>query len=94
MCSARSECDSARADPHGSRLRTGWLLDAISKAVKARVPVGHGSGGVLVEPSGARAFVACGPDNSVAVVDLQTLKVTGHVDAGGEPDGMAWAVRQ
>ena len=58
------------------------------------MPVGHGSGGVLVEPSGARAFVACGPDNSVAVVDLQTLKVTGHVDAGGEPDGMAWAVRQ
>ncbi len=55
---------------------------------------GQGSGGVLVEPGGARAFMACGPDNSVAVVDLQSLKVIGHVDAGGEPDGMASAVRQ
>ena len=70
------------------------VLDAATRAVKARVPIGHGSGGVLVEPDGARAFVACGPDNFVAVVDLQTLKVTGHVEAGGEPDGMAWAVRQ
>lgn len=69
------------------------VLDAAARAVKARVPIGHGSGGVLVEPGGTRAFVACGPDNTVAVVDLHTLKVTGHVDAGGEPDGMAWAIR-
>lgn len=76
---------------HGPEL---LVLDAASRAVKARVPIGHGSGGVLVEPGGARAFVACGPDNYVAVVDLKTLKVTGHVNAGGEPDGMAWAVRR
>lgn len=69
------------------------VLDAGARAVKARVAIGHGSGGVLVDPDGARAFVACGPDNSVAVVDLQSLKVTGHVNAGAEPDGMAWAVR-
>ena len=70
------------------------VLDAAARSVKARVPIGHGSGGVLVEPGGARAFVACGPDNFVAVVDLRTLKVTGHIDAGGEPDGMAWAERR
>lgn len=70
------------------------VLDAATRTVKARVPVGHGSAGILVEPSGARAFVACGPDNSVAVVDMRTLKVIAHVDAGGEPDGMAWAVRR
>ena len=44
-------------------------------------------------PRGARAFIACGPDNYVAVLDLKTLEVVGHIDAGGEPDGMAWAVR-
>ena len=69
-------------------------FDTITRTVKTRVPIGHGSAGVLVEPGGARAFVACGPDNTVVVVDLQTLKVTGHVDAGGEPDGLAWAVRR
>lgn len=70
------------------------VLDAAARTLKARLPIGHGSGGVLVEPGGARAFVACGPDNYVAVVDLQTLKVTGHINAGGEPDGMAWATRR
>lgn len=69
------------------------VLDAAARTVNKRIPVGHGSAGVLIEPGGARAFVACGPDNSVAVVDLNLLKVIGHVDAGGEPDGMAWAVR-
>lgn len=70
------------------------VLDAATRSVKTRVPVGHGSAGILVQPNGERAFVACGPDNSVAVVDLRTLQVVGHVDAGGEPDGMAWAVRR
>ncbi len=70
------------------------VLDTATRTVKTRVPIGHGSGGVLVEPDGARAFVACGPDNVVAVIDLRTLKVTGHVHSGDEPDGMAWAVRR
>jgi hypothetical protein len=28
----------------------------------------------------------------VAVVDLKTLEVTGRIDVGGNPDGLAWAV--
>jgi YVTN family beta-propeller protein len=59
-----------------------------------RVPIGHGAAGILIQPDGARAFVSCGPDNYVAVIDLKTLDVVGHIDAGGEPDGLAWAVRQ
>jgi YVTN family beta-propeller protein len=70
------------------------VLDASSRKVVKRIAVGHGSAGILVQPDGARAFVACGPDNYVAVVDLQSLEVTGHIEAGGEPDGMAWAVRR
>jgi len=38
--------------------------------------------------------VACSPDNYVAVIDLKTLEVIGHIDAGREPDGLAWAVRE
>lgn len=70
------------------------VLDASTRKVVKRIPIGHGSGGVLIEPDGARAFVACGPDNYVAVIDLRTLAVTGHIQAGGGPDGMAWAVRR
>ena len=69
------------------------VLDAHTRAVAQRITVGRGSAGVLIEPGGARAFIACGPDNYVAVLDLQTMKITGHIDVGGEPDGMAWAVR-
>jgi DNA-binding beta-propeller fold protein YncE len=58
------------------------------------VAIGHGAAGILVEPNGARAFVACTPDNYVAVVDLNAFKVIGQLDVGGQPDGLAWAVRR
>lgn len=66
------------------------ILDASTRKVVKRITTGHGSGGVLVEPDGARAFESCGPDNYVAVIDLRTLEVVGHINAGGEPDGLAW----
>ena len=69
------------------------VLDASARSVKMRLPIGHGSGGILVDPSGAHAYVACGQDNFIAVVDLRTLKVVGNVDVGGEPDGLAWATK-
>jgi len=79
-----------------SSLRGGDLAiyDAASRTEWKRVPIGHGAAGILMEPNGARAFIACGPDNYVAVLDLKTFAVTGHIDVGGEPDGLAWAVRQ
>ena len=70
------------------------VFDAASRKVGKRIGIGGASGGVLVQPDGARAFVACGQDNSVAVIDLKSLEVTGHIDAGGGPDGLAWAVRK
>lgn len=69
------------------------VYDAASRKEFKRVPVGHGAAGILMDPVGGRVFVACTPDNYVAVVDLKTLQVAGHVDVGGEPDGLAWAVR-
>jgi YVTN family beta-propeller protein len=46
-----------------------------------------------MQPDGARAYVACTPDNYVAVIDLRTLEVTGRIDAGRQPDGLAWVGR-
>jgi YVTN family beta-propeller protein len=70
------------------------VLETASRRVANRIPIGHGAAGIVIEPSGARAFVACTPDSYVAVIDLHSLAVTGHIQAGGEPDGMAWAIRR
>jgi YVTN family beta-propeller protein len=70
------------------------VLETASRRVAKRIPIGHGAAGIVIEPSGARAFVACTPDSYVAVIDLHSLAVTGHIQAGGEPDGMAWAIRR
>jgi YVTN family beta-propeller protein len=70
------------------------ILDTATHQVVKRLPIGHGSAGILVQPDGSRAFVAGSPDNYVAVIDLKTLEVVAHIDAGGNPDGMAWAARQ
>jgi DNA-binding beta-propeller fold protein YncE len=67
------------------------ILDAATRRVIKRLPIGHGAAGILIEPNGHRAFIACTPDNSIAVIDLHTLTVTGHIHSGPEPDGMAWA---
>jgi YVTN family beta-propeller protein len=69
------------------------IYDAATRKEFKRVPIGHGAAGILMDPEGNRAFISCGPDNYIAVVDLKTLAVTGHVEVGGEPDGLAWAVR-
>jgi YVTN family beta-propeller protein len=69
------------------------IYDAASRKEFRRVKIGHGAAGILMDPDGTRAFIACGPDNYVAVLDLKTFEVTGHIDVGGEPDGLAWAVR-
>ncbi len=68
------------------------VLDSASRKEVRRIPVGHGAAGIQMQPDGKRAFVACTPDNYVAVIDLKALQVVGHVDVGGEPDGLAWAV--
>jgi YVTN family beta-propeller protein len=78
-----------------SRLGDGDLVlyDAASHKEFKRVKIGHGAAGILMDSEGNRAFISCGPDNYVAVLDLKTLEVTGHIDVGGEPDGLAWATR-
>jgi YVTN family beta-propeller protein len=67
------------------------ILDAAARKVIKRLPIGTGAAGIEVEPGGRRAFVACTPDNYVAVIDLATLEVAGKISNIGQPDGMAWA---
>lgn len=78
-----------------SSLQTGKLTvyDAKSRSEIKRLKIGHGAAGILMDPDGSRAFVACSADNYVAVIDLKTLEITGQIDVGGVPDGLAWAIR-
>ena len=79
-----------------SSLQTGDLTiyDVKTRKEIKKIKIGHGAAGILMDPVGSRVFVACSADNYVAIVDLKTLEVTGHFDVGGNPDGLAWAVRQ
>ena len=70
------------------------ILDAKSRQEVKRLKIGRGAAGIQMQPDGARAYVACTPDDYVAVIDLRTLEVAGHIDAGKQPDGMAWVVRR
>jgi YVTN family beta-propeller protein len=67
-----------------------FIFDAETRKLKKKIPIGHGAAGIEMQPDGARAFVACTPDSYVVVVDLKSLAVTAHIDAGKNPDGMAW----
>ncbi len=69
------------------------VLDAATRKEVKRLPEVHGSGGIQMQPDGKRAYVACGQDGKVAVIDLETLEAVGSVDVSG-PDGLAWAVRR
>jgi YVTN family beta-propeller protein len=67
------------------------VFDATTRKEIKRIPVGHGAAGIQMQPNNSRAFVACTPDNYVVAIDLKTLQVTAHIDAGSQPDGLAWA---
>jgi YVTN family beta-propeller protein len=70
------------------------ILDAATHNDIKRIPIGKGAAGILMQPDGARVFVACTPDDYVTVIDLKTLRITGKIDAGRQPDGLAWAVKR
>jgi YVTN family beta-propeller protein len=70
------------------------ILDRATKKERARIMMGRSPEGIQIEPGGGRAYVAQEGANDVAIVDLKSLAVTGHISTGNGPDGMAWAVRK
>jgi YVTN family beta-propeller protein len=70
------------------------ILEAATKKEIKRIPVGHGAAGIQMQPDGARAYVACTPDDYVAIIDIKTLAVAGRIEAGRQPDGLAWISRR
>lgn len=85
------------------------VVDLETRADVARIPLGGEAAadaaerlipqqgpvpvGVLVEPAGQLAFVACSNADVVAVVDLEQLAVVRRIPTGRQPDGLAWSPR-
>jgi DNA-binding beta-propeller fold protein YncE len=87
--------------PDGSRVFVSTLsgpdlviLDAKTRKELKRVKIGRGAAGLQMQPDGSRAYVSCTPDDYVVVIDLKSLEIRGHINAGKQPDGLAWAVRR
>lgn len=70
------------------------IFDVGTRREIKRVKIGRGAAGIEIQPDGARAYVACTPDDYIVVVDLKSMDVAGRIDAGKQPDGLAWAVRR
>ena len=68
------------------------VLDATTHKEVKQLSLGGGSAGILIAPDGSRAYVAVSMADKVAVIDLKTLEVTGQIDAGKQPDGLAWVI--
>ena len=78
-----------------SSLRTGdiFVYDVAAHQLIKKLNTGKGAAGILMDDDGSRAFIGCTGDNYIAIIDLKTLTVSGHIAIGGA-DGLAWAVRQ
>ena len=69
------------------------VLDRVARKEVKRIKVGDGAAGILMQPDGARAYVACSPNGYVAVIDVHSLEVVGRIAVGQGPDGLAWVGR-
>ncbi len=69
------------------------IVDTSSRKVTKRVNLGKVAEGILIVPDGSRAYVALSADDKVAIFDLKTLRKTGEIATGHDPDGMAWVAR-
>lgn len=70
------------------------VIDAASRKEVKRIAMGRTPEGILMSKDGARAYVAEAGENRIAMIDLKTLTVTGHLTTGNGPDGMAWSDRR
>jgi YVTN family beta-propeller protein len=66
------------------------VLDTATRKEIKRLPLGRMPEGILIPPTGGRAYVAVNGDNHVAVIDLKTWQVVNKISTGSGPDGMAW----
>jgi YVTN family beta-propeller protein len=70
------------------------IIDVVTRREFKKLTMPASSEGLLMSPDGAHAYTTLNTRDSVAVIDLKTLAVTGEVKTGRGPDGLAWAARK
>jgi YVTN family beta-propeller protein len=70
------------------------VIDSSTHKEVKQLNLGGGAAGILIDRDGSRAYVAVSTADKIAVVDLKTMEVVGQINAGKQPDGLAWAVRK
>ena len=70
------------------------IVDVATRKPFKTMKIGASSEGLLMAPDGQHAYTTLNDHDSVAVIDLKTLTITGEVKTGRGPDGLAWAARK
>jgi YVTN family beta-propeller protein len=83
-------CDSAARRIYLSRSTHVMVVDADSYAVIGDIPNTPGVHGIVIVPDLNKGFTSNGRDNSVTIFDLKTLKETGKVAVGKNPDAIMY----
>jgi YVTN family beta-propeller protein len=66
-----------------------WLIDAVTRKLVNRVPVGKGTHGVVTTPTG-KLYVTNAEDSTVSVVDAAQQKVLTTIAVGNMPNGLCF----
>jgi len=66
------------------------VLDLDSGAVVGKIPDTPGVHGIALAPELGRGFISAGRANKVVIFDLKTLKATGEVATGQNPDAILY----
>lgn len=70
------------------------VLDVGARKELKRIALGGGAAGILMQPDGAKAYVAVGSENGVTIIDLKAMQAAGHIETGPGPDGLSWAAKE
>ena len=67
-------------------------IDPVSDRIVARhdLPGGKGPHGLLIDPEGRFAFVACEGNDTLLIFDMTTMQLAGSFDVGKDPDVLAF----
>jgi YVTN family beta-propeller protein len=82
--------DQGTADKPGTALS---LIDTASMTPAGSITTGSGPHGVVVDPTGRRAWVTNVYDSTVSVIDLPTRATVATVKVGKQPNGISYASR-
>ena len=69
------------------------VIDTPEMTVRAAVGTGAGPHGVVIDPSGTRAWVTNTYDDTVSVIDLPSLSAVATVPVGERPNGVSFSPR-